>query len=106
MPLYDYHCNDCGDFRAWRRMSEADAKTSCPTCATPARRAMVAPGLALMASNTRIAHTRNEKSADQPQVMTKKGLHQGDAGQPRAHCDHHHHGQHQHAHGRPWMIGH
>ena len=106
MPLYDYHCDDCGDFRAWRRMSEADAKADCPTCDVSAPRTVVAPGLALMASNTRIAHARNEKSAAEPKVMTKSGLHQGDAGRARAQCGHHHHGQHKHTHGRPWMIGH
>jgi len=104
MPLYDYHCSRCGDFRAWRRMSEAGDPADCPTCDASASRAVVAPNLALMNPHNRIAHQRNETSAHEPQVVSR----------PRqvdhAHRHNHGHGQHHHhGHGvgsRPWMIGH
>ena len=101
MPLYDYHCANCGHFRAWRRMSEAGDPVDCTTCGAAAARAMVAPSLALMNQHNRIAHQRNEKSAHEPRVVSR----------PRR-ADHAHgHGHHDHRHGhgvgsRPWMIGH
>lgn len=102
MPLYDYHCAECGGFRAWRRMSEAGDPIPCPSCDEPAVRSVVAPSLALMPSNNRTAHQRNEKSAHEPKVVSGHGHGAG----------HHHHGHshgHGHGHGaagRPWMIGH
>lgn len=104
MPLYDYRCPACGDFRAWRRMSEAHDPTECPHCAGRAPRAVVAPNLALMPGNRRIAHQRNEKSAHEPKVVSGRGVH-------AAHAHHGHSHAHGHGHqhgtgGRPWMIGH
>jgi putative FmdB family regulatory protein len=33
MPLYEYHCDDCGeDFDKMVRFSEADRKQPCPKC--------------------------------------------------------------------------
>jgi len=33
MPLYEYHCNDCGDnFEKMVRFSEADLSPACPVC--------------------------------------------------------------------------
>jgi|WetSurMetagenome_2_1015567.scaffolds.fasta_scaffold539536_1 putative FmdB family regulatory protein len=33
MPLYEYHCNDCGeDFDKMVRFSEADRTQACPKC--------------------------------------------------------------------------
>jgi putative FmdB family regulatory protein len=105
MPLYDYHCPTCGDFRAWRRMSEAREPVVCSNCDGPAARAMVAPQLALMPSNSRIAHQRNEKSADEPKVVSRSQM--GDGEHPHRHAHHHHGHGHKHgAGGRPWMIGH
>jgi putative FmdB family regulatory protein len=101
MPLYDYHCSACGDFRAWRRMSEAAEPVDCPSCAAPAARAVVAPSLALMNGHIRIAHQRNEKSAHEPRIVSKNEHGHGRGG--------HHGHHHEHGHGtggRPWMIGH
>jgi len=101
MPLYDYHCLACGDFRAWRRMSAAAEPAACPSCAVPAGRAVVAPNLALMHGHTRVAHQRNERSAHEPQHVRRSEHGHGHGG----HHGHHH--QHKHGVGnRPWMIGH
>jgi putative FmdB family regulatory protein len=101
MPLYDYRCADCGEFRAWRSMREAAAPVACPDCQQLAPRAVVAPNLALMQAHTRIAHQRNEKSAHEPRVVSRREQGHGHAGE--------HGHRHQHKHGvggRPWMIGH
>jgi putative FmdB family regulatory protein len=111
MPLYDYTCETCGPFRAWRSISEWQANVPCPICTSSAPRLAAAPMLSVLSSNNRIAHERNERSAHEPQVIRREDL-------PR---DHRHHG---HDHGvrplikqqfgdvrkspadRPWMVGH
>ncbi len=93
MPLYDYHCDDCGLFSAWNRMSQAAAPAECPVCADPARRVLSAPFLNTMNPHNRIAHQRNEKSADAPAVMNRAQLDRAGSSSGHAHhhgCDHHH----------------
>jgi putative FmdB family regulatory protein len=105
MPLYDYHCPECGDFRAWRPMSEAREPADCPSCDGTAGRAVAAPNLALMPANNRTAHQRNEKSAHEPKVLSKSQM--GGGEHPHRHDGHGHGHGHKHgAGGRPWMIGH
>lgn len=109
MPLYDYRCHDCGDFRSWESMSESDADVACPDCDRPAIRSVTGPSLALMPNNNRVANTRNEKSADQPEVITKGSQNRsGSAGHAHGgHCHANHQSSgHSHNQGRPWMIGH
>ena len=74
MPLYDYRCDSCGDFRDWHTMARSQEPTDCPTCGRPARRRVAKPFIAFMPSHTRIAHQRNEKSAHEPRVMTRNEL--------------------------------
>ena len=84
----------------------------CPDCGKPAPRGISAPFIANMDPNNRIAHQRNEKSANEPRVAF---------GQPGGHRHRHGH-DHGHNHGarrntglgeglhnthsRPWSIGH
>ena len=74
MPLYDYRCDCCGDFRDWQAMARSQEPVDCPTCGRPARRRVATPFIAFMPSHTRIAHQRNEKSAHEPKVMTRGQL--------------------------------
>ena len=105
MPLYDYACDACGPFREWRPMSAAGEPAECPVCGQDAPRTIAAPFLANMNPHSRIAHQRNEKSADQPQVVKKSSGHDASA-HPHRHCAHGHKNGYSHGHGRPWMIGH
>jgi putative FmdB family regulatory protein len=111
MPLYDYRCPDCGQFRAWQRMTAAAEPVACPNCQALAGRLMAAPNLALMPAHNRVAHQRNEKSAHEPQLSTRTAS-------PEGASEHHHHG-HGHRHhrapglepglmtsARPWTVGH
>lgn len=45
MPLYDYRCEGCGSFRAFRPMAESTRDTPCPRCSVPAARQLAAPML-------------------------------------------------------------
>jgi putative FmdB family regulatory protein len=45
MPLYDYRCERCGDFREFRPMAQSGAAGTCPGCGGRSERLMVAPYL-------------------------------------------------------------
>ena len=47
MPLYEYRCNPCGEFEAWRSMSEYNAPTNCPDCNQVATKIFSAPNINL-----------------------------------------------------------
>jgi putative FmdB family regulatory protein len=105
MPLYDYTCETCGPFRTWRSMSQYGEPAECPTCAEAAPRMMATPNLNDMLSTSRIAHSRNEKSAHNPDVV--KVFPSGHAHDHKHTTDGHHHvPQHRHRSKRPWMVGH
>ncbi len=113
MPLYDYHCESCGPFRQFRAIRDRAAPVDCEHCGAPAVRLLTAPQLNLMSHNNRIAETRNEKSAHEPDVVTMVGHgdgHRAEPKKPRAAHHHHGSGSHGHSHGpqahRPWMVGH
>ncbi len=110
MPLYDYECGSCGPFREWRSMTEWEASVPCPGCSLPAPRLAAAPMLAVLSSNNRVAHERNERSAHEPKVVQRKDLPRG-----HSHHDHRHVGPlikqqfgdvQKSPPGRPWMVGH
>lgn len=46
MPMYDYRCTTCGDFRELRPMAESRTPRPCPHCGEVAERALSAPFLA------------------------------------------------------------
>lgn len=45
MPLYDYHCDRCGNFRDIRPMAESERPQPCPDCGVPSERVVSAPFL-------------------------------------------------------------
>lgn len=59
MPLYEYHCTSCGDFRELRPMRESAASQACPACGALSERQLAAPFLASADSNGHGAGPRN-----------------------------------------------
>jgi putative FmdB family regulatory protein len=104
MPLYDYACDGCGPFRDWRPMSEAASEADCPACGRPSMRTVSSPFLACVSRNTRIAHERNERSAEEPKVMRREEM-MAAHGQirPRSHAHGHDHGRNMY---RSSVLGH
>lgn len=47
MPLYEYRCPDCGEFEAWRSLSEYQAPMNCPSCDRLATKIFSAPNVNL-----------------------------------------------------------
>jgi putative FmdB family regulatory protein len=74
MPLYDYQCRVCGPFKEFRPLSEWDKDTKCPNCGSPSKRPVAMPRLQCVSRNVRVAHERNERSAEEPRVMRREEL--------------------------------
>ncbi|WP_282605729.1 zinc ribbon domain-containing protein [Pelagibius sp. Alg239-R121] len=108
MPIYDYTCTNCGPFTEWQSMSLSAAPFPCPTCDRQSERALSAPYIANMDPFNRIAHQRNEKSADTPKMSsTPSANDEGGSSKHKGHaCSGHHGHKHKHGPSRPWMIGH
>ena len=67
MPVYEYMCDDCGDFVALSSISARNDAQACPQCGDEAYRVMLsAPRLATMASTTYRAHAKNERAQHEP----------------------------------------
>ncbi|HMR32972.1 MAG TPA: zinc ribbon domain-containing protein [Geminicoccaceae bacterium] len=45
MPLYTYACDHHGEFSAWGKLATSDEPQPCPSCATPAPRALARPAI-------------------------------------------------------------
>jgi putative FmdB family regulatory protein len=74
MPFYDYQCGVCGPFRDFHPLSEWDKDAPCPNCGSLSKRSVTAPRLSCVSRNVRIAHERNERSAEEPRVMRRDEL--------------------------------
>lgn len=86
MPLYEFACETCGDFEAWRVMAEATAPMPCPECQITAKRIFSAPNISLNAGSL-------SKHTTEPRLV------KGDREPPPPRYS----GQQG---GRPWMISH
>jgi putative FmdB family regulatory protein len=63
MPTYDYRCEACGGFDAFRALGERNAPIACPGCGRVSPRVMsAAPRLALLDAATRTALATNERA--------------------------------------------
>lgn len=70
MPVYDFSCPDCGDFRALLTIEGRNDPTPCPSCSRAGQRLILAPNLALMSPIKRKASAINEKSRHEPRIST------------------------------------
>jgi putative FmdB family regulatory protein len=86
MPLYEYKCEDgCGNFDAWKTISERDQASHCPICDKSARRIFSPPMLlsgSLRLKQENLEPTIVQRTTPPPQPQLKS-----------------------HA-GRPWMVTH
>lgn len=88
MPLYEFRCDTCGVFDAWRTMTECSMPAPCPTCSTLSRRIFSAPAVQLSGTlrfKTESPEPQRVKRESDPTSRTKARVHAGS---------------------RPWMIGH
>lgn len=67
MPTYDYACDRCGGFDAFRSLAHRNEPAACPDCGAGSPRVfVVAPRLGLMSSTTRSAMATNERAQHEP----------------------------------------
>ena len=88
MPLYEYRCNPCGEFEAWRSMSEYNAPINCPQCGHTATKIFSAPNINLNSGSlSAIASKSSEPRLVKKELKPSK---------PRYHS----------TASRPWMFSH
>lgn len=98
MPMYEFVCETCGPFEQRRSMSEAGEPMECPACYAVATRVYSLPNLVRTSIVERTARSRNEQSADQPEVGSRP--YREDA------TPSHRHPNPRRGPRRPWMVGH
>jgi putative FmdB family regulatory protein len=95
MPLYEFRCDDCGIFEAFRAIAEYNQPANCPTCQQPVKR-IFSPPSAILSGSLRLKQENPE-----PQLIQRDypsgTLRDREPKQSRLK---------EHRGGRPWMIGH
>jgi putative FmdB family regulatory protein len=67
MPLYDYRCQDCGEFSVLRPLSQWRDLASCPDCGVSCERFVSgAPAVSALSSAMNRARAVNERAAHEP----------------------------------------
>jgi putative FmdB family regulatory protein len=89
MPLYDYRCDSCGEFEAWRAIAELNEPMHCPSCQEVAKRVFSPPNI-----NLNVGSFSSQKGNAKEPTLIKRDR---EPEKPK----------HQTAQsGRPWMISH
>lgn len=91
VPIYDFICENCGPFELRRSFAEAGEQAVCPSCEEEAKRVYSMPNTRSMSTGLSKAMNRAEKSAHEPEVVSRPA-----GGAPSQ----------GHNHGRPWSLGH
>lgn len=87
MPLYEFRCNTCGEFEAWRAIAELDTPLHCPTCDEIAQRLFSPPMV-----NLNSGRLSSNNSGEPRRVKRER-----EPATPRYQSS---------QTGRPWMLGH
>ncbi|MEM1110200.1 MAG: zinc ribbon domain-containing protein [Planctomycetota bacterium] len=66
MPIYEYCCDACGVFEAFRPISEFESPAICPDCGDSSPRVQSLPSLCKLDATVRKGMERNEKSRHEP----------------------------------------
>jgi putative FmdB family regulatory protein len=97
MPRYEFRCENCGPFECWRPLGEAGIPMICPKCQAVARRVYTAPGLVRTPPALAKARYRAEKSAHEPEIVSRPRTVREEEKPSRVVYR---------PHGRPWQVGH
>ncbi len=91
MPLYEYRCNPCGEFEAWRSMAKYNAPINCPECNQVATKIFSAPNINL---NSGSLSTITRSPSDEPRLVKQEPR---EPTKPRYQTS---------PSNRPWMVSH
>ncbi|MFP4133361.1 MAG: FmdB family zinc ribbon protein [Halothece sp.] len=89
MPLYEFECDQCGVFEAWRAIALRDSAPSCPTCEGETQRIFSVPHFNLSSGGVFL----KAKPTEEPKVEKREK----EPSPPRLQS---------HKRDRPWMVGH
>jgi putative FmdB family regulatory protein len=89
MPLYEFRCDSCGEFEAWRTIAELSEPMQCPSCEGVAKRIFSPPNINLNVGSFQAKQgnvrepklVKREREPEKPKYQSPQS-------------------------GRPWMIGH
>lgn len=89
MPLYEFRCDLCGEFEAWRTLSELNELMHCPECAEVAARIFSPPNINLNVGSfaAKKGETKEPKLVKQEREPQKPKYQSPQSG-------------------RPWMVSH
>ena len=108
MPVYEYHCEECGPFTKLRCLDQSSGPADCPDCSESSPKVFSAVNLRSMRAENRTAWERNERSAHAPHVCGA-GCSHGHA-KPKSRAttpgDKPAMQSSTKANSRPWMLGH
>ena len=90
MPLYEFSCDSCGNFEAWRTLAEIDKPMPCPQCEATTKRVFSPPMVNLNSSSF---SSIGRKESKEPKLVKREK----EPLSPKYHST---------RSGRPWMIGH
>lgn len=109
MPLYEYHCQQCGLFEIILDSNKITNSCACPTCYQHASRVFSNPTFCSVFSGTRHALRKRADQSHEPRIMNeaeKKQVFSSDLGA----CGHSHHhkpgSKTKQVPDRPWMMKH
>jgi len=71
VAVYEFVCTGCGRFEVRLPIGTAPDRYDCPECADPARRAFSPPVLGQLSKPVGTLLGREEKSRDEPEVVTQ-----------------------------------
>jgi putative FmdB family regulatory protein len=71
MATYEYDCPRCGRFETHEPIGTAADSIACPECRRPARRIFSAPHLTTVPEWLAAARAREERSREEPEVVTE-----------------------------------
>ena len=92
MPLYEYRCDDCGEFEALRPLSEYNVPMNCPDCDTVAIKIFSVPNINL---NSGSLSAIAKRTNSEPRLVKQEPR---EPAKPRY--------QSSNSSSRPWMFSH
>ncbi|MGF1590298.1 MAG: FmdB family zinc ribbon protein [Pleurocapsa sp.] len=90
MPLYEYRCNPCGEFEAWRSMAQYNAPLNCPQCDRTATKIFSIPNVNLNSGSL----SAIARQSSEPRLVKQEPT---EPSKPRYQSS---------TSSRPWMVSH
>ena len=86
MPFYEYNCKNCGTFTSLQSMSRAGEACACQKCGGLSERALATPVLYSLSDARKKAHSINEKSANESNIVSNKNNNKAVTHGPNCSC--------------------